>query len=562
MSDQFESRQPWALGVLTISALVVTHLVVLMVSARDPWHDEAQLAANLVAEKLNLLEAFPYYEQAAPIGYTAIARAALSVGLPIDKFQMLRTTSVIGFIIGLVTLGALMIRAFRLPDILMFGALVLSSSVLWRYATEIKQYGFEFTATSLLLFSGWGLSRSDKVAYHASFVVSAIVAALISFTAPIALASVAGGIIASRSRVLSKVFPSEFEGDYARPSLSLSLLVSLAIAFAVVVGMYVFVNRSLVYWQFHSFDFWYDRNRFSPNQPLIENGRVAMGLLAVMLDAFGFQALRSAVGHMTSNTKMVSGVTTVIAAVLFAIVILTALRRATFFVLTLIAFFCVALALNVTGKLPFLYSRHFLFIVPLMLVIVSVGTVEWMRSIGRRIPGPARATSLALVIALLLFTSIQGVHAAATKREQELTPLFAEIVKRDPNAPVWVYAGMQPAAILLAPPKVRLVGIFDMRSSKPSWIVRGGGMVHDIASDNPWQSSSAYPQSIVTAAAGERALWLIFGHDWMEASHNAYLEVAEKVIGPCRMAEIANSSTIYQTTLYYCAQKKAETSGG
>ena len=532
-----------------ILLIVAAHVAVGLVNDRDPWHDEALLAANLIGVDFPLLTPMPYFEQAAPVGYVALARAVQALAPAADPIALFRLLDVAVFLVGLVALLLHALRTCRPVDFLMLAGIALSSGYLWTYASEIKHYGFEFTATAFLLITGRALAYSDRPAAYVQFGAAILVAAAISFTTPIVVAAVLGGTIALR--LLGPVAPALAARLAPPPPLrggSAGLIVATVLALGVAAGMHLMVNRDLTQYQMAAYSFVYQAGTFDLSGSIVENVRIALRLNSMLLEPIGAAALQGTLQAL--GGKLATALTILGATLAMGFFLAAAARRAPHAVLTMLAFITGALLLNIMGQLPFVSTRHFFFIAPVTLIVLSVGSGELLTLAGARMsPGLRRAGAFA-VLAALVWTSANATLAAANKRSQELTPLFAEIVARDPGAPVWVYADAQPAAKLLAPVGVRLVGMFDDRSGTEGWGARGGGMLIDPEAENPWQPNPAYPRSIGAAAAGASALWLIFAGDWMEPGREGFLNAADAAVGPC---ELRLTST--DSALYYCAPR-------
>ena len=535
-----------------ILLIVVAHLAIVLINIRDPWGDEAMLAANLVGVDFPLLAPMPYFEQAAPVGYVALSRAVQALAPGADPILLFRLLNVSVFLTGLVALLLHALRVYRPVDFLMLAAIALSSSYVWTYASEIKHYGFEFTATALLLISARRLAYSDRPADYARFGGAVLLAAAISFTTPIVVAAALAGTLALRlagpvtPRLAAMLTPKPARG------LSTGVIVASVLALGVAAATHLLINRALTHYQMAAYHFVYVEGLFDLHGSVADNVKLALRLPTLLLEPLGANAAQGMLA--ATGGKLGAALAMFGASLALALFLAAALPRAPHAVLTLIAFIGGALLLNLAGILPFVSTRHFFFIAPAVLIVLSVGAGEMLTRVGAWLAPRTRQIAGGAVAAALILTSAMATVAAVSKRSQELSPLLAEVEVEDPRAPVWVYVGAQAAAALLAPKDLRLVGLLDPRSGEEAWGPRGGAMRIDPTQANPWQPNPDYPRSITAAAAGADRLWLLFAGDWMEPGREGFLDAARAAVGPCVPRATAND-----TALYYCAREGART---
>ena len=151
---------------------------------RDPWIDEAMLTNNFVEMSLGQLRhPMPLYEQAAPIAYIILAKFVLLFSGFVDPIFALRALSAAISLVGILFLVRLAREEASKASAVALAVLLFTSPFFVRYATEIKQYIFDFAATAMIAYGAGGIARSAKTQDFVRFIVWVILGCLLSFVA-------------------------------------------------------------------------------------------------------------------------------------------------------------------------------------------------------------------------------------------------------------------------------------------------------------------------------------------------------------------------------------------
>ncbi|AUH65159.1 hypothetical protein CX676_14055 [Paracoccus zhejiangensis] len=511
-------------------------MLVLVAQMRiDPWHDEAMLLANLLIPDLNLFAPLPQYEQAGPVGYLWIARVLLTLTGSEPPYAVLRLLSAFFFAAGTGVLLASQPLRSRPVAALIFAAIICGSSLIWSYTFEIKHYSAEFFASALVLVVGLPLASSDRVATFVRFLVAVLIGGLLSFTLPVVVAGLLGGIAVVRLA----------EGGSARSGLSLPFILTGATALAYLFILYVFLNKELVIYQLSAYAHVYGRGAPSDLVGILIARTI--GLLDVATFMFGSampEAIRQALVDLGMPLSLSYHLVRLLAVVIVAGALWMAMIEAPDVGAVGISIMLVVAVLGLGGALQIASARHTIFLSPLAALIFTFSLTYLL---DRLLPGrPSEILSGILLVSSLVL----GVNHGLNRETQEITKLLVHIRDTRADAPVWVFGGAQPALRVLSPPPARVLGMFDPTSAKIAWQVRGGEVRSIATSEIPWQVNPDYPQTIANLASGEKALWLLFSNDGLIPDRSAFLAVAEKAIGAC-----VHPLESWASALYFCEEK-------
>lgn len=501
-------------------ALLAVLFVIVLARARglwighDPWIDEAMLIANLPVASLGALFApLPLYDQAAPLGYLAVASVLAEVFAE-DRIFVLRVLSVAA------SLGAaafLLVTLRRLAN----GIVVpLALAVLCLtpfaviYALEIKHYVIEFLTTAVVLYFSVRLAEEPDRRESLCFLGAAVFCILFSFTAPIVIGACGIG-------VLVHVCVSARPGHDRAALLRISA--ALAVSGAIFLIYYVGYARPVTAVQFASWKHVYEPYmlNFSLGG---ENWATWLRLPAFIRDQFDLDGL---LGYKFA--RYVFG-----PALLVSLAVGIVVTGSRFVFLPVAAAAAVALiyGLSLLGLLPIQSARHFAFLPPLIGILLAIGAYASLRrvvsALGARRAKAAAAMCACAVIGIL---AVAGLKKAGHLEREQLTPLIAHMLAHGPaDTPAFVYYSAQPAMALLAPKTLRRIGLVDHGTGTPSWDMKWRDF------PNWWDTSDTYFAFYRDAIRGHDDLWLVFSHTWVERSFSRYLRIAEEEVGPCAEA--------------------------
>lgn len=536
-------------SILLVLLLFVTamQLSVGFMITRDPWTDEAMLATNILSLGHEITGPMPYYNQAAPIGYTFIARLANMADALSNQIFILRFISIVSILIGLIAVITALYRRRGSQYAVAFVFLALSSPLIWRYSSEIKHYGLEFMAGSLIMVSGWRLASQDNAGAHALFVSSALLGSLAAFTAPIIIcAALSAAFIMRATRMLNAKQRSE-AADAPHP-LSARLIGTGALSAASILAIYFLINKPLLIYNSSAYAYIYDRGKFDFTESSLYNVKLGIRYFSIVLEPFGFSNVERVFARILPFKSVPYALSAIAGAALLALLIVSAFRSGRYFALTFLSATAISVLLNAAGLLAFDQARHFLFLAPVTLTLAAIALVGLWRAGWRRLAAGPRRTVAGLATAALVAAIMSGAYRQATSLNQEVSPLLSFAAERDVAVPIWVYCGAQPAANLLARPGTRFVGTLDRASSPVAWEIRGGCMSKTLPNEPVFKANPAYVTDLAAVAARQTAIWLLFAHDFYDPERQSYLSVVEASLGRCETARQSVGAI-----LYYCS---------
>ena len=522
-----------AITLLLAFVVAAAFIVVASLTAVDPWHDEAMLVANLLVPDLDLLKPMPYFDQASPIGYTWLARLLLHLTGSEPPFQVLRILSACLMAGGIIlTLLSRPLRTDKSASMI-FVALLLASPLVWTYAGEIKHYSAEFFVAALVLKFGWPLADDDRPRTYLAFVLAVVVAALFSFTTPVIVAGVLSGAALMR---LGAWWRSGAKGI----PLPAAFVVTAGLVLLAVAAQHLLVNSALVSNQMSAYSYVYGGVE---DQGIVRMllARV-LGLLDVTVNIVGstwvpFVRDLLAEGGLGAGASYHAA--RLFAAFVLAVVLWLGWKRSASVAVTFMVAFVALAVLILAGMVHMPYARHVIFLLPLSVMLVA----KAIAYVLERMAGQTRAVQISAVLALVAV--VGGAMHGLRRDTQDISVLLAQIEKTDPQLPVWVFGGAQPAVEVLKPRPQRILGAFDKTSGKTAWQVRGGEIIDPSKNNWAWALNPAYPDTIATTAAGEDGLWLLFSNDGFVPDRTPYLAVAERTVGNCRAEMVLHASALY-----------------
>jgi hypothetical protein len=518
---------------LALFAALYSLFAIALLYNRDPWHDEAMLATNLrEAGWSDLFQPMPYFEQAAPLAYVVLAHALLAIFGDGSLIFTLRALSVMA------TAGAtvciyVVARCFgsRWEAIFVI-SLAAAASFVIRYATEIKHYIFEYAATSILLLLSSKLISTTRRTDYIYFIIIGSLAITLSFTAIIPLVACMFSVLLSQAiswhyksmKGMSVAGVGVF-GYFGPTAVTFGFVLLVAGAYHV---LYTIPVTRL---QFESNTGNYVDYLLS-GQSLEENITILKRLVKFLTPTF------EPIGINLFNHGNAFIITLV---VILLIGVVFSFKRSVFLGATLLCVIGIIIALNVLRIFTITHSRHFTFVIPVVALVTVLGWSEALRRatgwLGRR--ADYLRVALGATGAALLW--INGAYSTQHLEREQISPLLSRIAHVDPEAPIWVYYGAEPAMRVLAPRRFVQLGLVDARSGSEFWITRAGVRLGGAkAETNP-----AYYERMRQALAGQRSVWLLFAHDWIEPNHDAYLAVARQTVGACGKAFKSIGSTLY-----------------
>ena len=489
---------------------------------RDPWVDEAMLANNFVEMSLSQIRhPMPLYEQAAPVGHILLAKLVLLFSGLVDRTFALRALSALISLVGVTFLVQLACEEASAASALAVAAVAFTSPFFVRYATEIKQYIFDFTATALIAYSAARIARSATKRDFISFLIASLFGCVFSFVAiiPIAFCLSAAALVrifggshdhhAFSLRGAKKLTRNEFECFVVFGGGSLLI----AIAF------YFIFSRSMTSLLMAAYSDVFKDPYIGPGATYSENFAILVRFAKFLII---FWTPENVLAHLAQFGSPVKSATTFGLLVFILVAFVFCAIRSSYVAISFCGAIALTIILNAANVVTIIFPRYLFFLAPLLYLVIGLGVVEAYQRIVRRFsPGMESIVRVVCIISFLAVFGIVSTHSANVKIE-EISPLLSRIRTGAPDAPVWVYYGAQPAVRFLASKAVRQVGLFDPSSIIITWMVHGGGRLKD----HIRQTDARYPLTIETALKSQPRAWLIFSHAWVEPSFEPYLAAA------------------------------------
>lgn len=473
---EHEARARWLVSILALFALLGT-LTGWWLNP-DFWLDEAMLAVNIQRVPWSRLHLpLPYFEQAAPLGFLYIAKL---FGTIFNYSQLgLRSFLVLFTLVGAVALYQVTRRTFGSTVAVLATALMILSPSAVEYSVQFKHYAFEMVAAIglyalLLWIHQVGLSVHRLIVW----VLVGSLATVFSNTAPLI---VAVGFIT--------LF---IEGLRAQARYSVIAVVGAALCYGLFAGAYyVFLLGPSTEFQFMGYAHIYEPGFAAlPPSPIWVLGKIyaiTTGLLGVREPTL----LRMVAGTLT---LMCIGLGVVIAA-----------RRAWPVAIHIVALALLIIILSMLRKIPIIEYRHFLFVLPLLAIIIAIGVSCIIDALRKRYPKIVTERNFLTAISLIVIAlGMRAVFFAATHSEREQVSPLLQVIDATPPRPLWVHYAAQPFIEYLndsadhAPREY--LGKISHESGVPGfmWRVR-------------WNMDD-YLAGVDEVAVRQPQLWLLFAH--------------------------------------------------
>src|SRR5262249_208366 len=331
-----------------------------------------------------------------------------------------------------------------------------------RYATETKHYVFEAAASAAVFYAAALVSKSPK---HSGYLVLLLATALVgyafSFTLLPVVAACSIGIVMT---VLWREWSVERATMTHAKRFSVSALALFAWSYrslflvcmaACIAGLcfHVCYTRPATVFQ------------FAANQDRYGHFSASAGAALVSLAGHLYSVLAPIRrGLVFADTPPAYSLTRLFIAVLFAAFCL-ALRRDPFIPISAAALYAIMIFLNLWGFFPFVWGRHFYFVLPIISGMLVSGTGEGLSHLqklaGSRL---SRLAPISFTLLSVLYV-VGGIATFKSLKVEEVSPLLRRIDATSPKTPIWVYYGAQPAMGILAPPGLVQLGLVDPRSS-------------------------------------------------------------------------------------------------
>jgi hypothetical protein len=477
------------LALVFVAFFLILGRFISLIQGVDPWIDEAMLVRNLPVADKALTTAMPLYDQAGPLGYVWIA-SKLVEAFPGQILLALRSFSALASLAAAWWLYSALQKLTlerAAPLAIALGFLTFFPLV---YAIEIKHYGVEMAATALLCATGAHMALAPSLRSGLLILTAMITAILFSFSAPIVIACVFVGIVALRFRAV------------VRHPVSEALTIGLPFAVAAVAFLccYLLYTKPVTAYQFEAYRLLYQADTASFDIRSAEDLKTWLRFPLLLLRPYTPAAWGT--------------VPTVIAFILLCIALPFAWRSNRFFPACLLAACVTVYALNIAGLLPFRDVRHFLFLVPLTVVVLADGlwgalcAVELRRNL--RVP----LAALTLLGAAMLI-AVSSLHVALHQERAQVSTLVATYRQQGRGEPLWVYPMAQPAVQLLAP-DLKFVGLLPHRTSTEDWTRAIWSQEAQRRGD--YEFEPAYADVFVNDVKPLGSVWLIFSHAGPEVS--------------------------------------------
>lgn len=429
--------QPYLLPLVFL--LILASRVVGVFDAPDIWYDEGSLLANLPLPSLPAAFApLPRYAQVAPPGYLILASAIMS--LSGDSAEMgLRFLSIAASLsaAAFLALAHRRLGGDRIAPIAL--ALVFLSPFGVRYGIEIKQYSFELLAACMVFYTTVRAVQGPHLANLAILGASGLSTILISFTAPLLLAT--SGLAAVMHLLLLG------RGGIRPVGGVFSVLILLA-------GMYhLAVTSAATAEQFAAYSFFYDKAYLKLPIFGSQEGVSITNFLSIMLGMFDpFYRLSSV--HFPQHAF------TIISVLLLSLGLISSLRRGLLVPTACIALLSGIAVLSLVHLYPVMYTRYFIIVQPLVGIMLAIGLLTLFGWIARSISVTSQTSITLLVAGFILLLGGVSLQAGLSQEKQEISEALAVIssVSRNPDPLIYVATNAQPAMLSIAPKFGKQIG--------------------------------------------------------------------------------------------------------
>lgn len=429
----------WIYLSAVVFAFIVASRLVAIIDAPDIWHDEAMLMANLpVASVGAALQPLPYYGQAAPAGYLLLASGVSLFAGDADVLG-LRLLSLLGSVAAALVMARTFHRLDAGPVAPVALALIFLSPFGLRYGIEIKQYAFELLATALMLHAVVRVLQDARRIDLVLLAGAGVFAIGFTFAAPVLIAAFTFG-----AAIQLWVWK-------AQPWRSPVIGVLAALTGAAAIWHFT-VTAPATALNFASWEDTYAAAYLSVPVLRPGPGPDILGFFSIMLGMFD-PFYRMSSGYYAARTVAVIGMLALFIG-LFSLSRRNMAVAATGF--TLLAGLAV---LSLLGRYPILFTRHFIFIQPVIGIVIATGFVTLSGWFGRRradaapdaqpdAPGAQWA-----IAAFVAASGIVALIAGGNQHKQDLSGAVATILATTGDQDVLLYVrnAAQPVMRMLAP---------------------------------------------------------------------------------------------------------------
>ena len=389
------------------------------IADRSLWHDEANLALNLVNRTFGGLLQPLDYDQGAPIGFLYIEKAIINIMG--NRDYILRLFPLFSGLLATYLIYRIAqdyFKAGRLFAILLFAI----SWPLIYYSSELKQYSSDAMFALLLIYLAFRcLDENARLGNFIALGVSGFVAIWLSHPLVFVLAGI--GLVLFFDKLIHRAYESFFWtlglGVVWTASFGLTYLVSLR---------YLVSDHSLEsYWRkaFMPWPIWHHWDWLAQT----------------------YSSLLSTVGPSFDSWYL-----TLICSILIAIGIISLLLRNRGILLIIILPFLMASIAAVLQRYP-LRGRFMLFLVPLLILLMAEGIGRIYSLVGKW----NHSAALAACAVIILFTLWVPASDALTNflappLGDDIKPVMAYVERnRTANDTVYVYHGARPSFNYYAP---------------------------------------------------------------------------------------------------------------
>ena len=379
---------------------------------RSLWHDEANLAINLIERTFSGLTQPLDYEQGAPIGFLFIEKLILVVlG---NKDYILRLFPLISGLLALYLIYLVARRYFGMTGL--FAVLVFAISwPLIYYSSELKQYSSDALFSLLLIYLAFRcFDEHERFIDFFLLGITGLIAIWTSHPSAFILAGI--GLTLVVDKLIKKAYAP------------LTWTLGLGILWIAALAAVYFV--SLRYLAANSFlqDYWH--HSFMPLPPWSNLDWFGKTYLLLMDAIFGFD----------------SSYLTIICSVLALIGVISLFYRNRNIAMMIILPFGFALIAAALQKYP-LDDRFMLFLVPLFILLMAEGLGQIYLS-SRKLNGTLAMTIFGLIAILMLWTPTHNAiqNFLSPPLGQDIKPVLQYVsANRAPNDIIYVYHGARPA---------------------------------------------------------------------------------------------------------------------
>ena len=436
----------WAVGAALV--LLVATRIVMLFDGRDFVLDEWMLLLAIQAEAhIGPSTALGLFEQTAPYGVATLFKGLIGAfGLhPAPLRTLVFAVDLAGlFLVWRTARGYL--GAVGIVAALLIAGLTTDAI---QYALGAKQYAFEFAAAAAILWAACRMT-AEALSTRSLLVFGIISLASLPFanTAPFATAACAVGAAAE---VLARG---------ARPWRGLVIALGFGILYlAAAVAWYLLALKPATAFQFAGY-----ANIYSDGYLALSGHGVAKF----------FKTFELLLGFPLSRLRSLAVIGLIAVGISGLALAIVARRPGAVLAAVAAGVLMVAIGgLSAAHILPVVYSRHFIFALPLFGLSLGLGIDTWGVWLGERMARAPALVRTAPACGLALAAVVVGgfsLRDAAHQKLEETTPVLAKGLRACPV--VLAYYGALPAATAYrqSHPDLRLIGAVPYATSAHGWL--------------------------------------------------------------------------------------------